>query len=45
MIVSLIVTNCIYTILRSFERNKIDLSLDDDTDKTIDYLASESTQL
>ena len=44
-IVSLIVTNCIYTIFRSFERNKIELSIEDNDDKTLDYLAAESTQL
>ena len=44
-VVSLIVTNCIYTIFRSFERNKIELSIEDNDDKTLDYLAAESTQL
>ena len=45
MVVSLIVTNVLYTLVRSFERNKLELSIDTTQDVNVDFLASESTQL
>ena len=46
MLVSLVVTNVLIILLRSFERSKLTLSIDDDTtDINVDYLASETTQL
>ena len=45
MVVSLVVTNVLYTFGRSFERNKLSLSIDDTTDLNVDFLASETTQL